>query len=614
MRLHPAEARWFETYTARDDTVRAVEVLARTGVVQLEIGPRYTESTDTAKLRHFVERFEALAESVAASLPGAGQSAATLVGDPVHIANRAVHTLRVWLARHDFVDAHLEQLRAEHDELVLLAECVEAMRVAKLDFDGIFKPTRFLCKCLFACPRGRTLDAGIGGAVEETVKGPHHEFLYVAAAPEQQNLIQTLVLDHGCIQFGLPHWLTGDHGLQQRQIVEHLNQNVAELKRLEAEAHALHKDPELGQACANIQTLHWFLDHAPVLLARHALCHVTGWCTSTDPNCLSSALSSAGIQAVVRFPEPPAKTSAPVDLLSSWWALPFRPFLQLWGVPGRAEIDPSGLLPLIVPLLFGYMFPDVGHGLILALLAALGARRWPKLRFLIACGLSAMVFGVLFGEVFGFETLIEPLWMRPLAQPILVLLVPLIFGIGLMLLGMVFAGIEARWRGELTAWLRVEAAVVMLYVALLAAQFQPLAYWLCAVAFLHYVIGSLSLAQGRHGQALLTALGNLLLSGFELAMNTLSFVRVGAFALAHAALSHAILTLAGTTQQPLLWGLIILFGTLFSVVMEGLLVYVQTTRLVLFEFFTQFLHTEGRLFRRTAHPPGKPAAGTAPYQ
>lgn len=614
MRLHPAEARWFETFTTRDETVRAVEALARTGVVQLEIDPRHSDLTDTVKLRHFVERFEALAAPVAAILPNSGERAATLIGDPVHIANQALHRLRLWLARYEYLDARLEQVRAEHDELLLMAECVEAMRAAGLDFDGIFKPTRFLCKCLFACPRSLAIEASMPGAIEAVVKGPHHEFLYIAASPEQREVIRAMVVEHGCDPFGLPHWLAGDHGLQQQQIVAHLDLNVAELQHLEAEAHALRRAADMGEAQANIQTLRWFLDHAPGLLARHELCHVTGWCTSADPACLQTALAGAGIQAIVRFPEAPARSAAPVDLLSTWWARPFRPFLQLWGVPGHAQIDPSGLLPLIVPLLFGYMFPDVGHGLILTLGAALATRRWPQFSFLVPCGLSAMVFGAIFGEAFGFENLFEPLWTRPLDAPVAVILAPMAFGIGLMLLGMLFAGIEARWRGELSAWLRVEAAVVLLYVSLLVAPAMPEAYWLSGAALLHYFTGSLSLAPaGQRWAALASATGSLLLSVFELAMNTLSFVRVGAFALAHAALSHAILTLADMAASPWIWGLTILVGTVFSVVMEGLLVYVQTTRLVLFEFFIQFLHTEGRLFR-TTRPPARPARAGQAHQ
>lgn len=602
MRLRPAQARWFEVFVARDLTVRAVEALARTGVVQLEVDPRHADSADSAKLRHFVSRFEELAASAAGALPGGSERAATLVGDPVHIANQAVHRLRVWLARHDYLEEKLAQLQAEHEELLLLAECVEGLRGASLDLDGIFQHTRFLCKCLFACPHGLALEANPDNAIEAVVKGPQHDFLYVAASPEQQATIQNLVVRHGCAQFGIPHWLEGEHGLQQRRIVARFEQVAAEIHDYDAEARALLKDPEIGVARANIATLRWFLEHAPGMLERHALCHVTGWCANEDPGCLSRVLAEVGIEAVVRFPEPPARASPPVDLLDRWWTRPFRPFVGMWGVPDRAEIDPTGLLPIVVPLLFGYMFPDVGHGLILALGAALAARRWPGARFLVPCGVSAMFFGLVFGEAFGIEDLIEPLWVRPLDAPVAVLAVPMALGVLLILMGMLFAGIEARWRGELGAWLRVDAAVAYLYLGLLLAYFIPQAAWLAAPALVHYFLGSLSLDRAHPWRALGEALGTLLLSVFELAMNTLSFARVGAFALAHAALSHAILSLADMAPKPVPWVVALVVGTLFSIVLEGLLVYVQTTRLVLFEFFVQFLRTEGRLFRKTPSP------------
>ncbi len=599
MHIRPTEARWFEAFTPRDDTVRAIELLARTGGVQLEVDPRFVESADTEKLRHFVQRFQTLAAPYASRLPGTGQRAGTLVGDPVHLANLAVHRLRVWQARHDYLSERLEQVRAELDELDLLAECVAGMAVAGLDFEGIFRRTPLLCKCLFACPRDSLPEGGFPGAVETLVQGARHRFLYVAATPDQKEIIQAMVVGHGCLPFGLPQWLSSDQGLQQSRIRERRQQARADAASLETQLHQLESDVEMGQAHANIQTLAWFLEHAPGLLAGHALCHITGWCTGPDPAQLEQRLSDAGIRATVRFPLPPVEARPPVDLLSRWWTLPFRPFLQLWGVPGRAEVDPSGLLPLLIPLLFGYMFPDVGHGLVIALIGLALHKRAPQLRFLLPCGVSAMAFGLVFGEVFGFSHLVAPLWLHPLQHPLPVILVPMALGVLLILLGMLFAGIEAHWRGELKTWLQVDAAVLLLYLSLLGAWFSPLALVLSGLALIHYFAGNL--VQSR---PMAEASGQLLLSVFELAMNTLSFVRVGAFALAHAALSQAIMTLAEGAPWVWLWVLVIVLGSLFSIVLEGLLVYVQTTRLVLFEFFTRFLHAEGRLFNSTRPPSG----------
>jgi V/A-type H+-transporting ATPase subunit I len=74
-------------------------------------------------------------------------------------------------------------------------------------------------------------------------------------------------------------------------------------------------------------------------------------------------------------------------------------------------------------------------------------------------------------------------------------------------------------------------------------------------------------------------------------------VRVGAFALAHAGLSMAVVGLSDATTSMLFTALILLLGNVLIIALEGLVVSIQTTRLVLFEFFIRFLHGEGRPFR-----------------
>ena len=88
----------------------------------------------------------------------------------------------------------------------------------------------------------------------------------------------------------------------------------------------------------------------------------------------------------------------------------------------------------------------------------------------------------------------------------------------------------------------------------------------------------------------------------RLLVNTLSFARVGAFALAHAGLSLATVQLAATVP----WGpgevVVIVLGNLVVLGLEGLIVSIQTTRLMLFEFFLRFLRGEGRAMRPLALP------------
>ena len=89
----------------------------------------------------------------------------------------------------------------------------------------------------------------------------------------------------------------------------------------------------------------------------------------------------------------------------------------------------------------------------------------------------------------------------------------------------------------------------------------------------------------------------------QILINTLSFARVGAFALAHAGLSSAIVALMGATDNLALKAIVLVAGNAIVLVLETMVVAIQTTRLVLFEFFTRFLTAGGRIFRPLPPPP-----------
>lgn len=603
MSLRPAQARWFETYLPRSQTVQGVEVLARTGAVELATQPRQVDATETARLRYFVERFHHLARAHAQDLPRTGARASQLMGDPIHLANQALHRLRTWCDKVDLAHARLDQLEAEIHHLLLLQECVEAMAREEMDLDRVFSRTRFLCKCLFACPKHQGRVASPREGVEEVVGGQDWDFLYVAGLPEKRHVIRQLAVEHGCEQIAIPAWLTGGPENQRQELKQRQADAHRELARRKVELRSLREEAHIAQDMADLGTLRWYLNHAPETLGAGPMNRVCGW-TTVRPESLREALAQAGIQAIIRSPSPPDKAAPPVATAADWWAQPFRPLVEMLGPPGRQEVDPTGLLALVVPLLFGYMFPDVGHGLVLALGGLALSWYRPRVRFLIPCGLSAMFFGFLAGDVFGLHDLIRPLAWAPLDAPLLVLAIPLGFGALLLLLSLAFAGIQARWRGEGRPWLWKEGAMAVLYVAILAGLLYPPALLLAALAAMQYLgAGLAQAAPGARAAALPGLVGDLTLGVFELGINTLSFLRVGAFALGHAALSQAIVTLAEATDCAWGWWVVMVLGNVFALVLEGLLVFVQTTRLVLFEFFIRFLRGEGRAFRPVVQPP-----------
>lgn len=605
MRLRPAASRWFETYVPREQAVAAARALAATGVVQMEADRRVAEPADELRLRHFVDRFHALAAAHSRDLPRAGGHSSRLHGDPVHLANLAVHRLRDWAARVDGVRGQLGGLDAEVQRWRLLAEGVQAMRRAGLEVAGVLRGGHLLVRRLYVCPPGTESMVGQAGDFRAMVAGPRHAFLVFVGLPEQQEEVKAFAEERGCEALSIPAWLPGEAQEQSAAVLRRLADSRRERTALLATLRTLRRDPEVAVARANIDTLHWYLEHAAGHLGAQAHVRLTGWTTATQVRELQRALAAIGIRAVVRAPNPPDNVVAPVAQADNWWTQPFRPLVSLWGTPGAGEVDPTGLLAAVVPMMFGYMFPDVGHGLLLAVLAAAGRRRWPQIGFLVRCGVAAAAFGLLFGEVFGLHGVLPPLWLSPFDDPLSVLLLPLLFGAALLLLGMLFAGVEAYWRGELRRWLLVDGAVLLAYVTALLGIFWQPALWLTGAALLQSLVAAVVLSPpGRRLTAFPAVLGDLLLSAFELVMNTFSFLRVGAFALAHSALALAIGELAGAVEAFWAKALIFVLGNLLAMLVEGLLVFVQTTRLVLFEFFLRFLRAEGRLFRPLARAPG----------
>jgi len=230
------------------------------------------------------------------------------------------------------------------------------------------------------------------------------------------------------------------------------------------------------------------------------------------------------------------------------------------------------------------------------------ARRWPALRLLIFGGLSSMLFGVLFGSVFGREDIIPAAWLHPLEAPVTVLLAPLAGGAALLLLGLLLDALQALWQRRGRRWLETDAGLVLCYVSLLGAFLEPVLAWGALAGAVWFVLGH-AVTTDRHRLAAVARGGAEFVEVLlQLGVNTISFVRVGAFSLAHAGLCVAVLGLASAPASAAAGALIELIGNLVLLGLEGLVVGIQTTRLMLFEFFVRFLRAEGRPFRPLAPP------------
>ena len=274
------------------------------------------------------------------------------------------------------------------------------------------------------------------------------------------------------------------------------------------------------------------------------------------------------------------------------------------GVPGTREADPSMLLAFVAPLMFGYMFGDVVQGAIVALLGFLLRNRMPALRLLVPGGLMAVVFGFAFGSVFAREDLIAPLWLHPLGDPLTVLSTALAFGVVVILLGLLLNALQFHWRGELLRWFATDAGLMLAYLGIVGTVLDARLLWALPLGIAWGLLGSMAVSPADRLGALGHAAGETIERMLQLGVNTVSFVRVGAFALAHAGLSTAVVGIADAAGGAY-WPVLII-GNAAIIALEGLVVGIQTTRLILFEFFIRFLAARGRPFEPLTPPSSTP--------
>jgi len=599
--LRPVPARWFEVLVAQDDAARALEALATTGAIELELhaGPKAT-----APLAELKPQFDAYVELAARYRPywphlAGGKPVAA--GVPHEALTRALAAVQAWREVADPVIQTLQALEQELQELEIWHELFTRFHDSDLQFSLMRRTDGVLARRLYVFPHE------VSFPLPDEVMARHFALrdqscVFVLGPPDVVAGLdrQAAALKGRRSGLRIPGWIVA-RASDNLPVIEKRRQEVnAGIARLRATLETFNRRYDLATQLAEVERLRWFADEVHVLPGTDYFAWLTGWTSDMRGGVLEAALRRARVRAMVRFPPAPPGTQAPLVLTNPWWARPFELFARAIGVPSRNEVDPSPLLAIIVPLLFGYMFGDVGQGLVLLVVGVLLRRRFVVARLLIAGGLSAIVFGFLFGSVFALEHLIPALWLHPLAQPLTVLGVPLLLGALLLIFGLILSGVEAYWRGELSFWLRNDAGMLAAYVGALAGVFEPAVFWFAGLGIVWYVAGHA--VSARRVVALLAGFGAALEHVFQLAVNTLSFARVGAFALAHAGLSSAVLALADAVTHPVSMALVLLIGNVIIIVLEGLVVSIQTTRLVLFEFFIRFLRAEGRAFHPLSAP------------
>lgn len=316
----------------------------------------------------------------------------------------------------------------------------------------------------------------------------------------------------------------------------------------------------------------------------------------------------------------------PTRLKNSWFARPFRMFVEMYGVPRYNDVDPTLLVAISYTLLFGIMFGDLGQGIILSLVGLVAEKKFNlKLGGVgVRLGISSAIFGVFFGSFFGNEEILSEYFkgfsffnaMSP-ENTMTLLMAAIGLGIVLILISMTFSIVlnfkkknigEAILSQNGLCGVTFYVAVIVAALGMLTGQhFVNIFYILILIVLpliLMFLKEPLIRKLEEHGEMFPNGFGAFFVEGFfelfevvlSFITNTMSFLRVGGFVLSHAGMMLVVYTLAEMVGG---FGeiIVLILGNVFVMCLEGLIVGIQVLRLEFYEMFSRYYEGNGIPFK-----------------
>ena len=488
--------------------------------------------------------------------------------------------------------------------------------------------------------------------------GNDSSHILVASSKKGRFALDAELKNHNFVELEVPAEFKGVpesalKGLEQKKA--EADKNLEELiteKSNFAETHQAQIEKLLGSFTIAVQ----IEDVTRRLESTELVYRITGWIPASETENYMKGLDELtegriAIRAYEPFEVPSVmsgKEQVPVKLKHGKFVKSFERMIFSYGSPVYGAIDPTPFVAVFFTILFGIMFGDFGQGLffvlfgILMLCNVIKVGGWNKFApIFMAIGISSSIMGLLTGEFFGTETVLEPfaewvtglfgtprapiLKLMPSADPKSIYVMFGVFGVAVAIgfvintCGLVLNIINnlgrKRYAEALLGKNGLAGAVFFWYVIALVLRIVLAKH---AVAAYDVIIILVSLFFAAFAEPFERALnhekplfengfGTYVISGaVELIevvsgylSNTVSFVRVGAFALSHAVLNFTILTLTEMVGGPRsIGGIIVLIaGNALIIVLEGMIVAIQVIRLQYYEFFSKFFHETGKEFK-----------------
>ncbi len=360
---------------------------------------------------------------------------------------------------------------------------------------------------------------------------------------------------------------------------------------------------------------------------------LVGWIPQEHENEFTKKLSEINsVEFTLSDGKSEIKHSPPVKLKNNFFAKPFEFFIDMYGVPCYNEIDPTLFVSITFTILFGIMFGDLGQGVFLSIV---GYFMWKFKemaigKILIPCGISSAIFGLVYGSVFGFEHALDPLYhalgmahkpIEVMESATTLILMAIAIGVILILIAMILNIYSALRRKdyETSVFGASGIAGLVFYSSLIIGLVCQLALSI-PIMNIPYIIFLMILPltlilfreplgrlMGKEenwkpekwGDYIVQNMFELFETLLSYVTNTMSFLRVGAFVLVHAGMMLVVFTISDLANQIAGFPgyvVCVIFGNLFVIALEALLVCIQVLRLEYYELFSRFYIGAGRKF------------------
>ena len=460
-------------------------------------------------------------------------------------------------------------------------------------------------------------------------------FYAVAAPSKHREEVERILRTYHAEIFSIPTDLPNDVKAAHKEVDKRLKENEEKEKTVKETLTKLGEENKdrlaaMKETSENILAL---LSAEKKILKTGRLATVKGFLPAKKFSELNTTVNTqmAGRAIVLENDAADFEGAPPSKIVHSRFVRPFEEIVKLYGLPNYNEVDPTPLVALTFPILFGLMFGDLGHGLILVFgglavgMLIKGNQSIKNLCWImVACGIVASIAGLLFGEAFGFELPWGPLWFSPFHSTESVtsfLIFSLFVGIVQIILGISIELVNYLLKHNKADAVLTSLPKILFFVGgiwLIMTYQLDFGAWLAGpilaplIPFIIMVVGKpvytkiakpVTAHESEHPEQE-TIVGRFFEGGdffTRLLGNTISYSRILALLMAHWALLLAVNKIVELTGPMgafglVLGGIVIVVGNIGVLALEGLIVFIHTLRLHFYEWFSKFYGGAGTTF------------------